>query len=112
MIALRLAALWLSLSLAAGAAGPSTPPGLHSIIALLPKGQINRPYPATALLAGGTPPYSAQTTAGALPPGMSFSSAGALYGTPRETGTFRFKLDITDSTGLPLELSYTLQIGR
>lgn len=110
MNALRLAVLCLFLPLAALAAG-GTPPGLHALIALLPKGQINRPYLPITLVTGGTPPYSAQLV-GALPHGMSVSGAGALYGTPRDAGIFRFKLDITDSAGAPLELSYTLQIAR
>jgi len=109
MIAFRLASLSLALSLTMAAA--DTPQGLHSIIALLPKGQINRPYHTTTLIAGGTPPYSYQFV-GALPGGMSVSSNGALYGTPRDVGAFRFKLDVTDSAGATLEVSYTLQTVR
>ena len=112
MIALlRLAVLCLFLPLAATLAASGTPSGLHGLIALLPKGQINKPYLPKTLLTGGTPPYSFQLD-GALPHGMSVSSAGALYGTPRDVGTFRFKLDFTDSAGAALELSYALQIVR
>jgi hypothetical protein len=107
MLALRLAFLCLSVT----ASMASTPPGLHALIALLPKGQINRPYPPVSLITGGTPPFTTQID-GALPRGMAISRAGALYGTPRDPGIFRFKLDITDSAGTPLELSYTLQIFR
>lgn len=115
MIALRLTALCLFLCLTAAAAD-TTPPqgtlqGLHSIVALLPKGEMNKPYRAVTLVAGGTPPFTVQIV-GALPPGMSISSAGALYGTPRDQGIFRFKLDMTDSAGGSVEVSYALQILR
>jgi len=109
MFAHRLIALSLLLPLAAMADGAPQP--LHPIIAILPKGQINKPYPTVTLIAGGTPPYSGQMQ-GSLPKGMSISSAAALYGTPREAGVFRFKLDFTDSGGATLELSYALQISR
>ncbi len=109
MIALRLAALCLALSLT-GAMAATTQP-LHPIVAILPKGQINKPYPTSNLIAGGTPPYTGQMQ-GALPKGMSISSAAALYGTPREAGVFHFKLDFTDSDGATLELTYALQISR
>lgn len=107
MIALRLIALCLFLPLAAMADGASQP--LHPIIAILPKGQLNKPYPSLTLVAGGTPPYTGQM-AGSLPQGMSLSSAGLLVGTPHAAGTFRFTLDIADSAGGRLALSYVLQI--
>ncbi|HMA51227.1 MAG TPA: Ig domain-containing protein [Magnetospirillaceae bacterium] len=107
MIALRLIALCLFLPLAAMADGASQP--LHPIIAILPKGQLNKPYPSLTLVAGGTPPYTSQI-AGSLPQGMSLSGTGLLVGTPRATGAFRFTLDVTDSAGATLALSYVLQV--
>lgn len=110
MIALRLTALCLILCGALAAA--DTPQGLHSIIALLPKGQINKPYRTVTLIAGGTPPYTVAQLVGALPPGMAIGSAGTLYGTPRNPGLFRFKLNMTDSAGASAEVSYALEILR
>jgi hypothetical protein len=109
MIAWRALVLCLFLPLAVASA--TDVQALRPMIALLPKGQINHPYLATNLIAGGVPPYVTQIQ-GALPPGMAISSTGALYGTPRSTGSFRFKLDIKDSAGTPatLQLSYVLQI--
>ena len=107
MFARRLIALCLLLPLAAEADGAPQP--LHPIIAILPKGQLNKPYPSLTLISGGTPPYASQV-AGALPQGMTVSSAGMLVGTPRATGTYRFKLDIADSAGATLTLSYVLQV--
>ncbi len=124
MIALRLTALCLCSLLSLGAAAqtlpklPSLPTlpslstqALHPIIALLPKGQVNKLYPATNLISGGTPPYSGQVQ-GSVPQGMSIGSTGTLFGTPRQMGSFKFKVDFTDSAGATLEMSYTLQINR
>lgn len=111
MIALRVVALCLALPLTAAMAATGSPQDLHPLVALLPKGHLDKPYPATTLATGGTPPYTGQLD-GALPQGMSISGAGALYGTPRQAGTFFFKLDVTDSAGATLQLSYTLQILR
>ena len=63
---------------------------------------------------GGTSPYTYAVTAGALPAGLSLSSAGALSGTPTASGSFNFTVTATDSstgngpyTG---SNAYTLQI--
>lgn len=108
MIAFRMASLFLGLFLTAAATAAS-PQALHPIAAMLPKGQLNKPYPTLNLVAGGTPPYAGQIQ-GTLPKGMSISSAGALVGTPRETGTFRFQVMIADSDGATLQLTYVLQV--
>ncbi|TDX01980.1 MBG domain-containing protein [Dinghuibacter silviterrae] len=46
---------------------------------------------------GGTAPYTFAVTSGALPGGMSLSSAGALSGTPTAAGTFTFSVTATDA---------------
>lgn len=48
---------------------------------------------------GGTAPYSYARTGGALPGGVTLSSAGVLGGTPTALGTFNFTVTATDSTG-------------
>ncbi|WP_124983141.1 putative Ig domain-containing protein [Ralstonia solanacearum] len=48
---------------------------------------------------GGTSPYTYAITAGALPGGMSLSSAGVLSGTPTAGGSFSFTVTATDSSG-------------
>ncbi|HEY0660566.1 MAG TPA: putative Ig domain-containing protein [Lysobacter sp.] len=56
-------------------------------------------YSTTLSASGGTAPYSFAITAGALPAGLSFSSAGTLSGTPTAGGTFNFTVTATDSSG-------------
>jgi len=71
-------------------------------------------YSQTITASGGTSPYSYAVTAGALPAGMTLSSAGALSGTPTAGGSFNFTITATDSTGgTPLTGSqaYTLTVN-
>lgn len=65
---------------------------------------------------GGTGPYSYSLISGALPVGMSFSSAGVLSGTPTVPGSYAIDVRVQDSstgTGAPFSLtqSYVLQVG-
>ncbi|MDH5822689.1 putative Ig domain-containing protein [Luteimonas sp. RD2P54] len=67
--------------------------------ASLPAGTRDEPYSAAVGPAtGGTPGYTYAVTAGALPPGLSLTSAGALSGTPSVLGTFNFTVTATDSS--------------
>ena len=64
---------------------------------------------------GGTPGYTYVLLSGALPAGLSLSSAGVLSGTPTVAGTFNFTVRATDSstgTGAPFtgSQSYTLVV--
>jgi uncharacterized protein YhjY with autotransporter beta-barrel domain len=47
---------------------------------------------------GGSAPYSHAITVGALPSGLTLSSAGAVTGTPTAVGTFNFTITATDSS--------------
>lgn len=50
-------------------------------------------------LAGGVPPYTYSLASGAVPAGMTLSSAGVLEGTPTTVGTSSFAYTVTDSSG-------------
>lgn len=75
----------------------------------LPDGTRTVAYPSTSLTAsGGTAPYTYAVTAGALPGGLTLTSAGVLSGTPTATGPFNFTVTATDSstgTGAPFVAS-------
>ncbi len=59
--------------------------------------------------AGGSPPYSWQLTAGALPGGLSLNaSSGVISGTPSAAGTFNFTIQVTDSANLTASRVETL----
>ena len=77
----------------------------------LTSGRQNVAYSRTLAASGGTAPYDWAVTAGALPAGLTLSSAGVLSGTPTENGSFTFTATATDSQGYPGSRSYTLVIA-
>ncbi|MBB6368615.1 outer membrane autotransporter protein [Xanthomonas sacchari] len=80
--------------------------------ASLPAATAGSAYSQTVLASGGTAPYTFSLTAGALPAGLTLSSAGVLSGTPTASGSFNFTLSATDS-GTPTSGSraYTLTVA-
>jgi len=60
---------------------------------------------------GGTGTVTFAVTAGSLPPGMTLTSPGALFGTPTQTGTFPFTVTATDANSDTGSQAYSLQIG-
>ncbi len=55
-------------------------------------------YNQTVTASGGIGPYSYSVTAGALPAGLTLSTAGVLTGTPTAGGTFNITITATDSS--------------
>jgi hypothetical protein len=76
----------------------SQTPTLTVVTTTLSGGTVGTPYSATLSASGGTPPYTWTTTSGALPSGLSLSSSGAITGTPSNTGSSSFTVQVTDST--------------
>lgn len=74
-------------------------PTLAITPATIPGATANSAYSQALSASGGVAPYSYALTAGALPAGLSLSSAGLLSGTPTVSGTFNFSVTVTDSTG-------------
>jgi hypothetical protein len=67
--------------------------------ATLPNATVGQSYSQTLTGSGGTAPYRFTLSAGALPAGLSLSSAGSLSGTPSTAGTFSFTVTATDQNG-------------
>jgi hypothetical protein len=66
--------------------------------AQVPAAVVNTAYAgATLTAANGTAPYTWTMTGGALPTGMNLSAAGAISGTPTQTGAFNFTAQVKDS---------------
>ncbi|PHV25239.1 autotransporter outer membrane beta-barrel domain-containing protein, partial [Janthinobacterium sp. BJB426] len=61
-------------------------------------GTVGAAYSQTLTAANGLAPYTYAISAGALPSGVSLSSAGLLAGTPTAGGTFNFTVRATDSS--------------
>lgn len=78
----------------------------------LPDGAIGTPYTHQFTAVLGTAPFSFSLSAGALPPGITLSSAGILNGTPAPgtSGTWGLAVQATDATGAFGEQFCTLKI--
>lgn len=84
------------------AIGPPLP--LQVTTTSLPNGALNSAYPATTLQAtGGVPPYTwtLTTAPSTFPPGLTLAPSGSISGTPTQTGTFNFTVQVADSIGTP-----------
>jgi hypothetical protein len=80
--------------------------------ASLPAGTVGTAYTATTLAAtGGTPPYTWSAASGALPGGLSISSAGVISGTPTASGTFSVALQVIDSAQATATKSYSVTVA-
>ncbi|HEY2325241.1 MAG TPA: Ig domain-containing protein [Thermoanaerobaculia bacterium] len=67
------------------------------------------PTSTTFTGSGGTGPYTFTET-GALPAGVTLTSAGVLSGTPQAMGTFPITVTATDSNGCTGTLDFTLNV--
>lgn len=98
-----LALLWAS----AGAAQTITTD------ATLPEGEVGVSYNTQLSATGGQLPYAGwQITAGSLPNGVDLNAAsGRISGTPTESGSFDFTVQVTDSVGANGTKDFTLVIA-
>jgi PKD repeat protein len=65
----------------------------------LPEGQSGKSYSQALSGGSGTAPYVWSLDAGVLPSGVTLSAAGMLSGKPSQSGTFKFKVRMTDTNG-------------
>ena len=66
----------------------------------------------TPIATQGAPPYVWSIVSGALPSGLTLSSVtGVISGTPMETGTFTFTLQVSDATGVIAQTVISLVIS-
>jgi outer membrane autotransporter protein len=77
----------------------------------LPAGNVAVAYSQTLTASGGSPTYAFAVTAGALPAGLTLTSAGVLSGTPTAAGSFDFTITATDTLGFTGTQVYTLAIS-
>jgi uncharacterized protein (TIGR03437 family) len=80
--------------------------------ASFPAGTIGAAYNQSFTATGGAAPYAFSILNGALPPGLSLSSSGALTGTPTTRGNYVFQAGATDANGCTGTRSYTLVINN
>jgi outer membrane autotransporter protein len=76
----------------------------------LPAALQNLGYSQTISASGGTAAYAFAVTSGALPAGLTLSSAGVLSGTPTVAGTFSFTVTASDANAYTGARAYTLSV--
>ena len=80
----------------------------------LPNATPSTPYSLQFTAIGGVSPYTWQTSAGTLPPGLTLSSSGLLSGTPTASGAYTFTIRVRDaalsSVAQQVEKTFTLQV--
>lgn len=65
----------------------------------LPSGSFGMAYEGQLLAAGGSAPYTWSLASGSLPPGLSLSTSGRVFGSPLKDGTFTFEARVVDVAG-------------
>ncbi|MBI3426641.1 MAG: putative Ig domain-containing protein, partial [Acidobacteria bacterium] len=85
-------------------------PAINLSPAILPNGQLNVAYNLTITASGGAMPYSYGISSGALPSGLTLSTAGVLSGTPTASGQFTFTLTVTDANGCTVQINHGIAI--
>jgi hypothetical protein len=88
--------------------GGATP--LAITTASLPDGVAGSMYSATLTATGGMLPYNWTVSSGSLPPGLNLSSSGSITGTPSSSGTYSFRIRVTDSALGTAEKDFTVEI--
>ena len=77
----------------------------------LPDGIIGNAYTQALTASNGTPTLTWSVFAGALPTGVTLSSAGSVNGTPTVSGTFNFTAKVLDAAGASTTKAFVLTIS-
>src|SRR5215470_16504605 len=77
----------------------------------LPDGEIGASYAQNLTTMAGKSPHTYSISSGALPPGLSLSSGGAISGTPTTAGSFIFTVHSKDANNCSTFKLYTIDIN-
>lgn len=77
-----------------------------------PAGLVGAPYSFAYSLASGAPPYTVTLADGALPAGLSLSTAGVISGTPTTEEAPEFTVRVTDANGLWDEVEDSIAVDQ
>ena len=76
----------------------------------LPVGTLNAAYSETLSATGGTAPYSWSLAGGALPSGITLSTAGVISGSPTVVGSFNLTVEVRDANNCTQRKDYVLAV--
>src|SRR5262249_40260055 len=72
---------------------------------------VGTPYSQTFQASGGVPPYTWTIVSGQAGNGLSLDrNTGLLSGTPSDTGTFNFTVQVTDSTAVVASKAFSVVV--
>ena len=74
----------------------------------LPLAYVSQSYNQVLTISGGVAPFTWTVGSGALPAGLSLTSAGTVQGTPTAAGASTFTVIVTDTNGCSASIDYTL----
>ncbi len=77
---------------------------------ILPLATLNQPYSIQLDASGPAAPYTFAFEGGQLPVLMELSASGRLYGQPRFSGAFEFRVRVTDARGTSVVRRYRLNV--
>lgn len=99
---LALASGWLPISgcaLTSASSNKPTPSALIVGTPTLPQAQVQSGYLGVLTASGGVQPYTWKVASGSLPAGLALTaSTGTISGTPTETGTSAFTVEVRDTS--------------
>ncbi|WDM00885.1 putative Ig domain-containing protein [Alicyclobacillus cycloheptanicus] len=75
-------------------------------------GTVGQPYSEQLQASNGNGQYSWSVTQGSLPDGLSLSSNGLISGTPLQSGTSTFTVQVEDASGRTATETYTLNVEK
>ena len=76
----------------------------------LASGAVGKSYTATLAATGGTTPYKWSVASGALPTGLTLSTAGKISGKPTAPGSFTFSVQVKDAASATSVVAYDLVV--
>jgi hypothetical protein len=77
----------------------------------LPPATVSEEYSVLLQTESGVPPRSWSLVSGSLPPGLQLDpNLGGIWGIPAASGTFNFRVRVTDSATNAAEQSYSLEV--
>ena len=82
----------------------------HITTASLPAGSVDAPYSATLVEDGGKASFTWSIAVGALPDGLTLTSAGAISGNPTVANTFNVTLKVVDALGASDQKAFSIEI--
>ncbi|MFC6645062.1 beta strand repeat-containing protein [Granulicella cerasi] len=89
----------------------TTPPTSITLSGNPTSGTVGTAYSATFTATGGTAPYTFSIAGGALPTGLTLSTAGVISGTPTAAGTYGFTVKVVDANNATASAAFTVVIG-